>query len=61
MARTRSRNATVYYTEKQARAALYILGHVIKNVPRGGCVKVKRAIMKVKAASLEGAGADEKQ
>ena len=28
-------------------AKLFIkAGHVIKNVPRGGCVKVKRAIMK---------------
>ena len=34
-------------------AKLFIkAGHVIKNVPRGGCVKVKRAIMKVKAAYL---------
>ena len=35
-------------------ARLFIkAGHVIKNVPRGGCVKVKRAIMKVKAAYFQ--------
>ena len=35
-------------------ARLFIkAGHVIKNVPRGGCVKVRRAIMKVKAAYFQ--------
>ena len=36
------------------KAKLFIkAGHVIKNVPRGGCAKVKRAIMKVKAAYFQ--------